>query len=272
MDNKSYELTYHHIEGKTYTLFGNTDSTAAYYQTIRSIADKILHEYDMDSVLKAIKKYSPKKEYLRQIIKKSEINSLISFCLISVHDELKQFTLKTSEHLKNLSPLKFWDRRISTTEEQYHLYMLEIEITNRKNKIKFLQCKDKISLHPYCLRDLSVTCKAVKNEFDYQCRSCSKTCYQNNASRILKEYNIKPYIWMGASINKPANEANRNGGSFGILGIACIPELVYGIRRCMSKNIPVVGIPLNANRCIRWFGEFRHNSVDLNELENLIKN
>jgi hypothetical protein len=44
--------------------------------------------------------------------------------------------------------------------------------------------------------------------------------------------------------------------TFSLLEIACIPELTWGMRNCRKNNIPVVGIPLNANRCIRWFDEF----------------
>jgi hypothetical protein len=58
--------------------------------------------------------------------------------------------------------------------------------------------------------------------------------------------------------------------TFGVLGIACVPELTFGMRNCMKNNIPVVGIPLNANRCVRWFGEFFPNSIDLSELERLL--
>ena len=58
--------------------------------------------------------------------------------------------------------------------------------------------------------------------------------------------------------------------SFGVLGIACIPELVWGMRKCRRYNVPVIGLPLNANRCARWFGEFLTNSVDLVELEKLL--
>ena len=66
------------------------------------------------------------------------------------------------------------------------------------------------------------------------------------------------------------SEKFRNGHSLGILGIACIPELVWGIRKCSKYKIPVVEIPLNANRCMRWFGEFFNNSINLNELEKLV--
>ena len=58
--------------------------------------------------------------------------------------------------------------------------------------------------------------------------------------------------------------------TFGVLGIACIPELIWGMRKCRKNNIQVVGIPLNANRCVRWFGEFFPNSIDLMELEKLV--
>jgi hypothetical protein len=49
-----------------------------------------------------------------------------------------------------------------------------------------------------------------------------------------------------------------------------IRELTFGMRCCRSKGILVVGIPLDANRCIRWFGEFFPYSVDIDELERLV--
>jgi hypothetical protein len=55
-------------------------------------------------------------------------------------------------------------------------------------------------------------------------------------------------------------------GSFGVLGIACIPELAWGMRACMKRKIPVVGIPLDANRCMRWMGRFEETSVNLERL------
>jgi hypothetical protein len=265
------DLKYLPVVGKTYTLFGNSDSTGSYYDTIRSLADLILEGNDIQSIIDTIRKYSSKKKYLRDIVSSGRFNSLISFILNTIHHELLQYTTKTAAHLRSLPPMKFWDRRLATTEEQYHLYMLEIELTNRLYKNLFLRCDLKISLQPHCLRDLSVSCKAAKTGFDYQCRHCSKTCYQNEASRVLKEHHIEPFIWMGASISRAAREAYKNKQTIGILGIACIPELVFGLRKCRKYNIPVVGLPLNANRCIRWFGEFHQNSVDLEELLKLVE-
>jgi hypothetical protein len=269
MDSK--DLKYQPVEGKTYSLFGASESTGHFYHTIRYLADKILEGNDIDTILETIRKYSSRKKYLQRLANKDSGSSLISFCLHTINDELKPFTRNTEEHLRHLSPSKFWDRRLATTREQYHLYMLEIELTNRKNKSRFLSCDSRISLQPYCLQDFSVDCKAENTGFDNQCRFCSKNCFQNYASRILKENGVEPYIWMGASISKAAKTAHKNGQTLGILGIACVPELVWGMRKCSKYHIPVVGIPLNANRCVRWYGEFHQNSIDLNELEKLLK-
>jgi hypothetical protein len=75
---------------------------------------------------------------------------------------------------------------------------------------------------------------------------------------------------MGGNMKQLAKYTLHEKRTFGVLGIACIPELTFGMRNCRRNNIPVVGIPLNANRCIRWFGEFFQNSVDLEELDRLV--
>ncbi len=172
--------------------------------------------------------------------------------------------------MKTLPLSKFWDFRLATTREQYHLYMLEIELTNRIHIGEFLKADRKIALMPYCLQDFSVSCKSVKNGFDYQCRHCSANCFQNQASLILESHNIEPYIWMGGDMKQLAKYTLHEKRTFGVLGIACVPELTNGMRTCRKSNIPVVGIPLNANRCIRWFGEFFPNSIDLEEMERML--
>jgi hypothetical protein len=268
---KKIELNNSPIQGKTFSLFGNTDSTGEYYRIIRLLADKILeNNRDINSVLEIIDSFSSKKKYLRKLIEKPVPGLLISDWMNLIHPELKQFTQKTEEHLKNLSVFKLWDRRLATTREQYHLYMLEIELTNRLFIEKFKRSDKKIALLPYCLRDLSVDCQKVKKGFDYQCMYCSEICFQRQISIILRKNNIEPYIWTGRNMKHFAKATLKSGKSFAVLGIACVPELFFGIQKCRKYKIPVVGIPLNANRCLRWFGEFFPNSINIDELEKLV--
>ena len=75
---------------------------------------------------------------------------------------------------------------------------------------------------------------------------------------------------MNMNLKKLAHKLSAQKEIFGVLGIACFPELVNGIRLCSKAGIPVVGIPLNANRCARWTGSFLENSVDIEALDNLL--
>ena len=258
------------IQGKTFTLFGDSDSTGGYYLVVRNLADIVLRiNPDINSVIEAITDHSSRKRFLKSILRKPVPGKLISDILNTVNAELSQFTQNADQHLKDLSLSRFWDRTLRTTREQYHLYMLEIELTNRMNAGSFKACDMKIALLPHCLRDLTVKCKSAKTGFDYQCRHCSVNCYQHVVSSILNKSGIEPYIWMGGDFKRLARAAYKEGKSFGVFGMACIPELVMGMRKCRKHGIPVVGIPLNANRCIRWFGEFYPNSVDLMQVEQL---
>jgi hypothetical protein len=75
---------------------------------------------------------------------------------------------------------------------------------------------------------------------------------------------------MKADLRKLFRDVKRGEDTPGVLGIACIPELVRGMRLCMKYDVPVVGVPLDANRCARWWGEFHWNSVNLNKLSALL--
>jgi hypothetical protein len=48
---------------------------------------------------------------------------------------LKIYIGKTEEHLRSLLLSKFWDRRLATSREQYHLYMLEIKWYEPQSKL-----------------------------------------------------------------------------------------------------------------------------------------
>ena len=268
---KSSNQEYSAIAGKTYSLFGKSGTTLEYYETIRKLADKSLElNADIRYLINNIQKFSSKKRILKKSLKIKDSSRPMATILTLIDPYLKKYTENTEEHLKTLPLSKLLDRRLATTREQYHLYMLEIELTNRLFASEFLKADKKIALMPYCLQDFTVNCKSEKTGFDYQCKYCSAKCFQNHASTILKIHGIEPYIWMEGNMKQLAKYTLKERRSFGVLGIACIPELTWGMRTCRKNDIPVIGIPLNANRCVRWFGEFFSNSIDLVELERLL--
>jgi hypothetical protein len=259
------------VYGKTYSLFGPSASTIQYYETVRKLADDILEkEPDIRKLLKILKRLSSQNRLMRILFKNRHSEDLMSMIISLTDNELKVYTENSEEHLKTLSPPKRMDPRLATTREQYHLYMLEIELTNRLFADDFKKADRKIALLPYCLQNFSADCRSEMDGFDYRCRHCSLMCFQNHASKMLKSYHIEPFIWTAGDMKKLAKYTFKEKRSFAVLGIACIPELLWGMRNCRDHNIPVAGLPLNANRCVRWYGEFFPNSIDLDELEKLV--
>jgi hypothetical protein len=89
-------------------------------------------------------------------------------------------------------------------------------------------------------------------------------------SKLLRRHGVVPYIWMSANLAALFRRLRKKGKTVGVLGIACIPELVSGMRKCAKADVPVTGVPLDANRCARWWGEFYPNSVSIPELERIL--
>ncbi len=267
----SHKTEYKIIEGKTYSLFAGTNSPQGYYTTIAVIVDELLkHTNSISAALNLVRKESSRSGFIKSNISFPEKRNLLPDFEIN-RKPLYVYTTAAKKHLKNLPVLKFWDRRLSTTERQYHLYMIEIELTNRLNREAFKQSTWKIALLPYCLREFDHECKSLQGDFDVECRNCSKTCFIGRTSKLLRACKIEPYIWMGAGLKSIKPLAQQNRKIPAVLGIACIPELVAGMRRCRKIGLPVIGLPLNANRCIRWMGNFHENSVYIEKLEEIIQ-
>jgi len=87
----------------------------------------------------------------------------------------------------------------------------------------------------------------------------------------LRDSGVNPYILSRGSLKSIFSKLLKKHGSIGVLGIACVVELIQGMRFCMKAKLPVMGIPLNANRCPRLMGGFFETSVDLWALDKILK-
>lgn len=254
--------------GKTYTLALDSPAAEGYYITMARLADRLSQEMGgAGKLLEKIRKESKRGGSHRSLQAGNRKKGLKA----ALHEALHAYTPDVKGHLKEISPwTKCRDKRLATTERQYHLYMLETELVNRMNKDTFLSVSHRIALLPHCLKDLEADCRATKQGFDMVCKACSGKCYIHRISSILRKNRIEPYIWMRTDFRKLNTRLTKEGKKLGILGIACIPELTAGLRRCEMYGIPAVGVPLNANRCARWMDDFYPNSVSLDYLSRLL--
>ena len=148
------------------------------------------------------------------------------------------YTRNVSHHLKSLPWAKRTDSTLATTEEQYHLYMLEIELVNRIYREEFKRAEYKFALLAHCLRDFRPDCRSVKGDFEAVCQGCTEDCFIRLGSVLLEKYGIKPYISVEMDQERLFRRLKREHPSIGALGIACIPELAMGMRLCLRTGHP----------------------------------
>jgi hypothetical protein len=184
---------------------------------------------------------------------------------------LSPYLCDIDAHLRQLSLGQRSDSELTTTREQYLLYCLEVELTNRLNVEAFRAAGTKIAFLPHCLRErFDEDCKIRVEGLDYVCTSCTQGCYVDAVSRVLRLEGVQPYIWMQADLSKVLKEGARRADGLGVLGIACLPELVAGMRRCERARVPVIGLPLDGNCCARWWGTMGETTVDVDRLRELL--
>ena len=259
------------IIGKTYSLYGGKDTSDYFYDNIADLTNMILQNFkNEDTLLNFLREISGRKRTLKKESKQTTVRTPLGNILHSAEKTLSKYFTDVDYHLKNLTLSEKCDSTLTTSREQYLLYMLEIEIVNRMNKEKFSSSEPKYAFLPHCLHDLDKECLSASDGTDYVCKSCSKNCSINEVSKLMKRRNTKAYIWREADLKKIFRLAKSSGDNIGVFGIACIPELVNGMRLCAKYDVPVIGVPLDANRCIRWMGNFYPNSVNEKKILSLL--
>lgn len=254
--------------GKTYSLYGIGRDSNNYYQQLGIVADHCLTTTgSIEELLSVVLNLTKNKRRLKRIARVSSNSTMETFLVHKLLKVFSPFTRSAAKHLRELPLKERWNRTLATSVEQYHLYMLEIELRNRLNAKSFRNCDTKLAFLPHCLHDLEAECQSAKQGEDYVCRECSRVCNINAVSKMLQRHGVQPYIWMTANLRSLFRKLKKEGKHLGVLGIACIPELVSGMRLCAGAEVPVVGIPLDANRCARWWGTFYPNTVNLKQLE-----
>ena len=255
------------VQGKTYSLFAEGDSEH-YFAQIKHLADELLRRGPGAKKLLNLIQQADKKSFLLKSTR--EDRKLLRFIRETLRQSLSIYTQKVSNHLQSLSWAQRRDPTLATPEEQYHLYMLEIELVNRIYREEFKRADYKFALLAHCLRDFRPECQAVAGDIEAVCRHCTEDCLIHLGSVLLEQYGIQPYISVEIDQESLFKKLKQEHPSIGALGVACVPELAQGMRLCLKNGIPPVGIPLNANRCARWMSQAHETSFNLEQLEELL--
>ncbi|WP_410511908.1 DUF116 domain-containing protein [Paenibacillus sp. BR2-3] len=185
-------------------------------------------------------------------------------------DALGGYTLNVDPYIENnRQRLKWKENMIFCTRErvEYHLNMVGAEIMNRSFKEAFAQTKEKRVLLPVCMKLKSDDkCRAVQTEDGYVCKGCSKDCQVNTITALGKEHHFKVLIIPHAST--AFGQQHIKKGEVGIIGIACILNLISGGYKARELGYEPQCVLLNYSGCLKhWHKTGIVTDVDLNRLK-----
>lgn len=145
-------------------------------------------------------------------------------------DDIGIYTNNVEEYLKKEYLSHKWKEDIiycGAGRIQYHLNMVGAEILNREFRGKFRETKEKWILLPACMRaNYGKKCRAEETQNGYNCRQCTSKCNVNILTQMGKKYEFKVFIIPHEST--PFTNTEIKSGEIGIIGIACVLNLISG--------------------------------------------
>ena len=156
-------------------------------------------------------------------------------------------------------------------EVEYHLNMVGAEIMNRAFRKEFEKRPRKALILPGCMKfSAEEKCRAQDTNLGLKCTECSKSCNVNELTKMGDEYGFEVYIVSheSSAFSKSTKE-DRN--ELGIIGVACVSNLIAGGWKAVSLGIPAQCVLLDYSSCKNhWDEEGFPTSINLNQLMKLL--
>lgn len=158
--------------------------------------------------------------------------------------------------------INYLNPMIHTPKHEYVLYMLLIEYSNQLMKPAFDATPTKVVVLPRCLTGPNFNLLKVKRtKFGWhRIIGCNTTkCPGWELSNLGRKHNFEVFITMGAKFGEQNflrvfRNLRKKYGYFGLIAVACLPELALGRTYIMEMGIPSQAVPLLFSGCEKWHG------------------
>jgi len=133
---------------------------------------------------------------------------------------------------------------------EYHLNMIASEIMNRAFRDKFTKTNKKIVILPACMCLLPPgKCMAYSSEKGFICKGCCSNCNVNIITQTGNENNFSVLVVSHGSSISSSNGLIFLNKKIGIVGVACVLNLVSGGLMLKNKGIPAQCVLLDYCGC-----------------------
>ncbi|WP_414470265.1 DUF116 domain-containing protein [Methanobacterium sp. ACI-7] len=185
---------------------------------------------------------------------------------------LGKYTIKVNKFLAEKYVEHHWREDVifcGRKEVEYHLNMVGAEIMNRAYKNEFSERPRKALLLPGCMRISQVICKAEETDLGLKCGKCMKNCNVDQLTDMGIKYGFEVYIISHeSSAFSKSTKVDRD--ELGIVGVACVSNLIAGGWKSDSLGIPAQCVLLDSASCKNhWHKTGIPTNININHLMDL---
>ena len=159
----------------------------------------------------------------------------------------------------------------SRTEIEYHLNMFGAEIMNRIFKADFEKRPRKAVLLPGCMKNpKGERCIASEERLGECCKMCNNNCPVCEITKKGLKDNFEVYIISHES-SAFSNATEKDNEELGVVGVACVLNLIAGGWKARSIGMPAQCVILNYVGCSNhWTDNPFSTSINYLELEKIL--
>ena len=155
------------------------------------------------------------------------------------------------------------------TSLQYYFNMILSEVMNDIFREKFLNTARKIVFLPGCMTQTHTLCKRVSTSYGGKCKHCSRDCNINKINSLGDKYNFDVYIIEHETTLSSLD--TRDNKNIGIVGIACVPNLISGGFKALRLGFIPQCVLLDYSGCSNhWLDEKIMTSINVDRLLEII--
>jgi uncharacterized protein len=186
---------------------------------------------------------------------------------------LCQYTFHASEFIRN-AELDLKDREdyvfITRCINEYYINMVGAQILNQVYRKEFKQVDKVYIFVPGCMAAKMDQCKAVTGKMGYTCAKCTASCPVNQISQIGEKYHAETVIvYHGSELYH--TKISSTEMSYGVIGIACVLELISGGFKAEELGYVPQCVLLNYCGCKQhWSSEGLVTDINRSRLEQLL--
>jgi uncharacterized protein len=189
---------------------------------------------------------------------------------------LGKYTPNVERFLKEKQPGHRWKEDVifsARRRVEYHLNMVGAEIMNRAFREGFLKTKNKAVVLPACMRYYpKPQCKARSNGASCECVECTPQCRVNQLVKMGRKSGFSVHLVPHeSSVLSNRDGKQLFGDDVGILGIACVSNLISGGWKVKGYGIAPQCVLLDHCGCRKhWHEQGIATDINLGRLREVL--